>query len=611
MLSTMREKTKWVMVILAIAFVGWLIFDVGMGVTGQSNPAGQDVGSVNGTPIRYQAYMDAYRNAYDSYRQQNPGMNFSREEVREIENSAFNSLVQGELLKEEYRRRGIVVTDREIVDAVRRAPPPEITQSPDFQTNGQFDPAKYERFLSASNAQTREYLLAMESRYRDELPRYKLLQGITADIYVSDAKLWTIWKDTHDSVVARALIIRPAAMPDTAIPTDAEVSAYYGAHRDEFRQPARAKLSFVAVPKLPTTVDSVQLYQHARALRDSLVRGADFAAIARTESSDTVSGSQGGSLGTFGRGTMDATFERAAWALPIGAISEPVQTSFGIHLIKVAKRTPDSLTASHILIPFTRIGARLDTLEAQADSLDRLAADKTDALSLDSAAQAMSLVIQHPQLLYQGVPYQLGRFRIPDVGVWAFEAQPGETSPVVETRGAYYVFRLDSLFEAGVPPLDQVKDQVRVAVVREKKRAAAAAVAAEAERRLTAGRTMDQVATEMGLSVVTLGPLTRTANWPLLGAATQAVGAVFRLRAGERSPLMTNDEASFFLQPVRRIEADSNAWLAQKEVQRANIIRAARQVRVQSFLAALQRNARVKDRRAEVMRPAPRDQTTN
>ncbi len=608
MLSTMREKTKIVMVVLAIAFVGWLVFDVGMGVTGRSNTGRQDVGSVNGTVIRYPVYMEAYRGAYEQYRAQNPGVSFSREEVRDIENQAFNSLVQAELLKEEYRLRGIVVTDREIVDAVRRAPPQEILQAPDFQTNGQFDPAKYERFLSSSNANTRQYLLTMEARYREELPRYKLLQEVTSDIYVPDAKLWMIWKDTHDSLVLRALIIRPSAMPDTqAVATDAELQRYFDAHRNDFRQPARARLSFIAISRRPGPVDSVQLIQHARAIRDSLVHGADFATMARTESADSASARQGGSLGTFPRGAMDPAFERAAFTIPVGTVSEPVFTQFGIHLIKVEKRTADSATARHILFPYGRIGARLDSLEAKADSLDRLAADQTDRTALDSAAHKLDLSIEHPPLMYQGVPFVLGRYRIPDVGVLAFEAHPGETSQVIETSGAFYVFRLDSVYAAGVPALAEVKDQLRVAAQQERKRAAAEALAHEAEHRLSAGQTMEQVAGGLGVIVTTLGPATRTSTWPVLGIATAAVGDAFRLRVGERSPLLHNDEAFLFLQPVRMIPADSSAWLAQKDQQRGQIIRAARQLRVQSYVESLHRAAKVKDRRAEVLRPTARE----
>lgn len=615
MLSTMRQNTKIVMIVVLGFLVVWLVFDVGMGVGsgGGVTSSGQDIGSVNGSPIRYQAYMDAYRGAYDQYRQQNQGGAFTREEVQEIENAAFNSLVQAELLKDEYSRRGIVVTDREIVEAVRRAPPQEIINSPDFQTNGQFDPAKYERFLASANANTREYLLAMESRYREELPRYKLLQEITSDIYVSDGKLWQIWKDTHESLTVRALIIRPQTVQGAAqvAPTDAEIEQYYQAHRDEFRQPKRARLSFIAIPKLPTATDSVQLMQKIRTIRDSLVRGADFAVLARTESADTASADSGGSLGTFARGSMDATFERVAFTAPVGSVTEPVFTQFGIHLIKVDRRTRDSVSARHILFPFARFGARLDTLEARADSLDRLAADQTDGTKLDSTAQIMSLQVEHPPtMIYHGTPFMLGRFRIPDVGVWAFEANVGETSPVVETRGAYYIFRVDSIFDTGVPPLLQVTEQVRTKVILAKRRALAEAGARDAEQRLAAGKSVDQVSQEMGLSAVTLGPLTRTSAWPLLGTATAEVGTAFRLRAGERSGLLSNDEAFFFLQQVRRVEADSAAWVAQKDAQRASIIRAARQVRVQSYMASLQRHAKVKDNRAEVLRPTARE-TTN
>ncbi|MDO8666633.1 MAG: SurA N-terminal domain-containing protein, partial [Gemmatimonadales bacterium] len=143
LLSTMRQKTKVIMVVLAVAFVGWLVFDVGMGGPGGSQLQTQDVGTVDGAPIRYEAWLDAYRNAYEEARQQNPGLQLSREDQREIENAAFDRLVQAELLQEQFRRRGIVVSDREIGDAVRRYPPREVTTDPQFQTDGQFDFQKY------------------------------------------------------------------------------------------------------------------------------------------------------------------------------------------------------------------------------------------------------------------------------------------------------------------------------------------------------------------------------------------------------------------------------------------------------------------------------------
>jgi peptidyl-prolyl cis-trans isomerase D len=614
MLSTMREKTKIIMLILAVAFVGWLVFDVGMGVTGRGQQQTQDVGSVNGTPIRYQIWLDTYRAAYEEQRQQNPGATLTREDQRAIEDEAFERLIQAELLREEYRRRHILVTDREIADAVRRFPPPEVERAPDFQTEGRFDPQKYERFLASSNTQTREFLIAMEQRWREELPRYKLLQAVTSDLFVSDARLWQMWRDAHDSVTVRALVIRPdLAVADASIRvTDEDLQRYYGAHQDDFRRPARAVLSFVSVAKLPTQLDSAMILERARQLRDSIVRGADFAAVARNESADSASRERGGSLGTFGRGQMVPPFEQAAFRIPVGQVSEPVTTAFGVHLIKVERRTADSVTAQHILLAWARIGARRDSLEAQADSLDRLASEQTDPAALDSAARKLGLDVQHGPLLSQGEPYLLGRSRIPDVSVWAFEAKPGETSHVIETNGAFYVFRLDSLAPAGLPPLAEVLDRVREAVTREKKHAAAEVIARDAERRLNGGQSLDQVAEALRIQTSTFGPFTRTAAVPVLGAATEAVGAAFRLRVGERSRLLGNDEAFFFLQPERLVRADSSAWAAQRDQQRSQVMRSARQVRVQAYVEALRRAAKVKDRRAEVLRPtAAADQTSN
>jgi protein-export membrane protein SecD len=71
----------------------------------------------------------------------------------------------------------------------------------------------------------------------------------------------------------------------------------------------------------------------AQDLKKQLDQGADFAALAK-KYSDDGSGQKGGSLGTFVRGAMVAPFEQAAFALPQGGISDPVETQFGYHLIR-------------------------------------------------------------------------------------------------------------------------------------------------------------------------------------------------------------------------------------------------------------------------------------
>ena len=75
----------------------------------------------------------------------------------------------------------------------------------------------------------------------------------------------------------------------------------------------------------------------AQEVRKRLQAGEDFAKIAKEVSDDTGSGANGGDLGTFGRGQMVGEFEKAAFALPVGQLSEPVKSQFGYHVIKVEK----------------------------------------------------------------------------------------------------------------------------------------------------------------------------------------------------------------------------------------------------------------------------------
>ncbi|MGA2384095.1 MAG: peptidylprolyl isomerase [Gemmatimonadales bacterium] len=604
MLRTMREKTKIIMLILAVAFVGWLVFDVGMGVTGRGqNATTRDLGSVNGHPIKYQAWLQAYNSTVEQARQRNPGQSLTREEQKSLEDYAFEQLVEAGVLQDAYKRRGIVVTDEEVRDAALRYPPDEVTSARDFQTNGKFDQSKWQRFL-ASGTQP-EFLAALEARYRSELPRLKLLEAVTADIYAPDTKLWRIYRDQHDSVTVKALVVNPdVAVADASVGiTPQDLERWYAANKDSLKLPAAAYLSYVTISKVPLAVDTQAAMQLARAVRDSIVQGADFAQMAKNESADSGSRAQGGELGTFGHGQMTPAFEQAAFKLPIGQVSPPVVTPFGIHLIKVEKRTQDSVTARHILIPITRTGARLDTLESRADSLDRMAAEQSDPTVLDSVARKMGLTVRRAGPLYQGQPVALGSDRIPDVSIWAFEGKKGETSQVIETNSAYYVFRLDSSVAAGIPDLGAAQARVRAAVLEEKKRAAAEAIAHDAERRLAAGQTLEQVAQALRLPIQIIGPFARTGNVAVLGAASEAVGLAFRLRVGERSGLLPGTDGFFVMEPTRRVRADSAAFEKQKEDERTGVIRAARQVRVQAYLDALRREAKVVDNRAALFKP--------
>ena len=599
MMRSMRANAKWVFYILAGSFILWLV--IGQ-VTEILSPSGNVVLRINGREVQIAEYQERLQVAYDQYREQTGTAALSREVEQQIQDQVVNQLIQERLLEQEYRRLGIGVTGEEILEAARTSPPPEVMRDPQFQTDSQFDIRKWQAFLQGGAPPVQ--LAQIEAIYRDRIPQIKLMQYLTADVYIPDAKLWRIYKDQHDSATVAVLPVWPARITDSIPVSDAELERYLAAQRDDFKRPAVAFVRFVALPRLPDAADTAAARAHLARIRAELARGVRFEDVARRESADTVSGKRGGDLGWVKRGdaTFDPQFMEGVKGLAPGRVSAPVLTQFGYHLVRVDAAQGDSLKLRHILVPIVLQGARLDTVEARADSLERLAADQADGALLDSAAKRFNLPLSPLYRVVEGAPFELGRYQIPDVSVWAFEARVGETSPVVEAKPAYYVFRLDSLVPAGVPPLAEVRERVLAAVKLEKQRAIAHRRADSLAAALRGTRDLRAAGAARGLAVDPFGPFTRLQPPGYLGREPLLVGAAFGLRVGERSGVIVGEGGDFIMESLGRKMADSSAWLAQREVQRAQLLSAVRQARVQLYLEGLRAKAKIVDRRKEIFR---------
>ena len=604
MMRAMRENAKWVFYILAVAFIGWLVFDVGMGVTGGSYGGGDVVLRIDGQPIHLQQYQTALQSALDQARQRSGGT-LTREDEKAVEDQLVDQLIRDVLITRETKRLGITVTDQEIREAAQTSPPPEVYSIPDFQTNGQFDLNKWRRFLqSGANP---EFLLQLEARYREQIPQAKLLQYVTADLYAPDAKLWRLYRDQHDSVTIALLSIGPEQIPDSEVPvSDAELERYYDAHQDTFKRPAAAWLSFVAIPRRPNASDSAAALARADSLRaEAAASQSAFEDVAKRESADTASGREGGDLGWIKRSQpgFDTLFLAGIRGLAVGQVSRPVRSNFGYHLIRLDAAKGDSVHVRHILVPIELAGAHRDSVESRADSLDRLAAERDSAWLLDTAAAHLGLPVGETPKLVDGDRMVLGRYVIPDVSVWAFEHRVGETGPVIEAEPAYYVFRLDSVIPAGVPPLAQVREQVLYAARLDKKATRWQEKAEQIAAALKSSPSLLAAGAAHGLQVERYGPFTRLHPPPVLQLEPRVLGEAFGLGVGQRSGVIVGEHRAFILEPLARTRADSSAWLAQKDTQRENLMQAARQARVESFVAALRSRAKVVDRRKEIFRP--------
>jgi foldase protein PrsA len=131
------------------------------------------------------------------------------------------------------------------------------------------------------------------------------------------------------NILRQQIIIEKAVAPNVHV-TDADVAAYFAKNHTLLDKPEQVRARHILVADRAT----------ADAVEAKLKAGVDFATLAKQYSTDASTKDKGGELGFFGRGQMVPAFQDAAFALPVGAISAPVKSPFGWHVIQVEEKKP-------------------------------------------------------------------------------------------------------------------------------------------------------------------------------------------------------------------------------------------------------------------------------
>lgn len=596
----MRGAAKFIWIFLFVAFVGGFLLADMSGLIGMTGVTPSTiVGEVNGEKIPYLTWENLTRQLVQQQEQQS-GRAVTQDERLQAEQAAFDQLVSDILLQQEYERRRIRVTDQEIIQAAQFSPPPQFMQAPELQTDGQFDPAKYQRFLTSPAARQQGLLKQLEDYYRTELPRTKLFAQVAAETWVSDDVLWQAYKDERDTAEVSFVALRPtAAQVEAAEVSVAEARRYYQQYEDRWERPGRAVVSVVSISRTPTAADTAATVARLRALRAEISSGqTSFEDVAKRESQDSVSAVDGGSLGRGVRGRFVAPFENAAFALRVGQISEPVKTDFGWHLIQATEKKGDTLAVRHILLRVAQGDSAATVTDRAADSLARIAAANSDPKKFDEAAQTLSLLVTQVPLVEGQTAAYAGR-GVRGISGFAFSGtRVGEISDLIDDEDGYYLVRLDSLTEGGKQPFEAVQEDILRAL---KERKAVDGLVAQGEALLADARTtsLSAAATKAGLQMETTAPFNRRTFVPGLGFNNQAIGAAFGVAVGTPILVRTMD-AVIVLQTNRRSTVDRADFELIKTILRQRELPAAREARIRSYLEELRRNADVVDKRREV-----------
>ena len=604
MLQSMRSAAKYIWIFIVVTFVGVFLFTETSGLLGRAPvTTGTAVAEVNGDEIPYQTWLQAAQQRIQQ-EQQGRGRSLTLDEEEQIRNDVFDQLVQSVLLDQEYKRRGIRVTDEEIVQAAQFSPPPQFMQSPELQTDGRFDIEKYQRFLKSATARQQGLYFQLENYYRSEIPKAKLFEQVASEVFVTDDELWRTFRDQNDSAKVSFVKFDPASIPDSGLTvSDAEIRTYYDSHKKQLERPGRAVVSVLSIPRVVTGADSAAVRTRLLELRDEIEKGAKFEDVAKRESSDTISGSQGGFLGRGARGRFVEAFEKPAYALTPGQLSDPVETQFGLHLIKVDEKKGDTLALRHILLRFQQSDSSASRTDRRADSLANIAASQDAPERFDSAAKVLKLT-PAKGIAIEGEPLTVAGQYVPSVSAWAFSGvKAGATSELYDSDGGYVLARLDSLSAGGVLSLAAARDEI-VRTLTNRKKLDQLEARAKTFAAAGAASTLEAAAQQQNLSVTSSEPFTRGGFVPGMGRLNEAIGAAFSLPVGSVSNPIRTADGVVVMRVDRRVESDRAKWEEQKVTQRQGLMQGLRQQRIQAFLTQLRNDAKIDDNRKQLAQAA-------
>lgn len=465
----------------------------------------------------------------------------------------------------EAKRLGITVSDQERADRIRQFLPTAFN-------GGTF--VGIDRYTTEVQARFQLTVPVFEELIRQGLLEEKFKKLVTDGISVGPAELQDEFRYKNEKVKLDYALIKPEDLEAKITPDEAEIKASYEKKKSSFQVPEKRLVRYALVDanqirqSLQISDDqlkiqyqqNIQQYQvpnrvqvehillmtvgktdaevdeikkKAEDVLKQAKKGGKFEDLAKKYSEDPGTKDKGGDLGWLVQGQTVAEFEKAAFGLPKGQISDLVRTQYGFHIIRVM----DKETAHTKPFEEVKDSLRAPLLLSQADKQASDTADQMSAAirqsnktSLDDLAKQYHLIVGETRPVGATDPLlELGNS--PDVKDAIFRLRAGELSLPIRTDRGYAVLSLKSTQSAHQGTLDEVRDKVVTQLKREKSSELARSKAEELAKRAKAGEKFDAAAKALGLEPKASDILARDGS--IAGAASgKQLGLAFSLKAG-------------------------------------------------------------------------------
>ena len=535
MLQNIREKAQgwiaWIILaMIAVTFVMWGVGDR-LGI----NPRSQAAAEVNGDKITLAELDTLVERLQRQQAMQNPELEIDLNYLKQV---ALQNLIEIKALQYKTQKMGLRISE----DSLKQI----LLTVPEFQEGGTFSPERLNQFLkgmgytqSAFLAEIRTNVLVNQLQKGVVYSNFSLTpeaktlikfieqkrdvdyviipaSRFTKDIKITPENIEAYYKAHAEDFVTDEkasfdyVLLNTTDFKKEIKPTDEDLKAFYQKNIAQYTQPEKVRAAHIllALPENASKEDTQKVEQKAKDLLAKLKAGEDFRKLAQTYSDDTGSGKNGGELGIFGKGEMVPEFEKSVFALnKQGELSTLVRTQFGIHIIKLLEKFPESLE------PFDLVKNELKTqyIEHKSDEQISLIGDEISTLayeqpdSLQPIADKFKLKIVQTPVFSQEDPKDL--FKNPKLLKAAFSAevlQDKHNSELIKLDDkTYVVARVNQHMPAKQKPLETVKNDIVTYLTSEQaqKQAKALAVKMTSELELEAGKTLQQAAQANNLPV--------------------------------------------------------------------------------------------------------------
>jgi peptidyl-prolyl cis-trans isomerase D len=532
----------------------------------------------------------------------------------------LTDLVSQKEIEYEATRLGITVSDQERADRIRQYLPTAFN-------NGAF--VGMNRYAAEVQARFQLTVPVFEELIRQSLLTEKFQKLVTDGISVGPAELLDEFRYKNEKVKLDYALIKPEDLEAKINPDEAEIKAFYEKNKSNYQVPERRVVRYALVDvnqiRQGIQVSDDQLkVQYQKNIQDYQVpnrvhvehillmtvgktdaevdeikkkaedvlkqarSGAKFEDLAKKYTEDPGTKDKGGDLGWLVQGQTVPEFEKAAFSLQKGQISDLVRTQYGFHIIKVI----DKETARTKSFDEVKESLRAPLLLSQADKQASDTADQMSAAirqsnktSLDDLAKQYHLTVSETRPVSASDPLiELANSK--DAKDAIFRQRAGDLSLPIRTDRGYVVLVVKEIQPAHPGSLEEVRDKVIADLRRQKSIELARSKAEDLIKRVKAGEKFDPAAKGLGLDPKVSDLLARNGTIP--GAASgKQLSAAFNLNAGEVGAPLTLGQNWLVYQILEKQEPNPADFEKQKKDLTEEALQAKRSLAYEAFRTAL------------------------